>query len=72
MNFVQLATTYMVVNEELAKLPDNVIPRIFPTYSPYPKGPSFGHYCKYQLLRYKPWTGTPSNAWGDEEPTDEF
>ncbi|CAB4011401.1 ATP-dependent DNA helicase PIF1 [Paramuricea clavata] len=71
MNFVQFATTYKVVNNELTKLPENVIPRIFPTYSPNPKGPNFGHYCKYQLLRYKPWRATQNNAWGDQDPTDE-
>ena len=71
MNFVQLATTYKVVNNELTKLPENIIPRIFPTYSPNPKGPNFGLYCKYQLLRYKPWKTTQNNAWGDQEPTDE-
>ena len=37
MNFVQFATTYEVVNNELTKLPENVIPRIFPTYSPNPE-----------------------------------
>ncbi len=50
MNFVEFATTYKVVNNELTKLPENVIPRIFPTYSPNPKGPNFGLYCKYQLF----------------------
>jgi DNA replication protein DnaC len=72
MNFVQFATTYKVVNNELTKLPENVIPRIFPTYSPNPKGPNFGLYCKYQLLRYKPWRTTQNNAWGDQEPTDDI
>ena len=72
MNFVQFATTYKVVNNELTKLPENVVPRIFPTYSPNPKGPNFGLYCKYQLLRYKPWSTTQNNAWGDQEPTDEI
>ena len=71
MNFVQFATTYKVINNELKRLPENVVPRIFPTYSPNPKGPNFGLYCKYQLLRYKPWTTTQNNAWGDQEPTDE-
>jgi hypothetical protein len=62
MNFVvQFATTYKVVNNELTKLPENVIPRIFPTYSSNPKGPNFGVYCKYQLLRYKPWRTTQNN-----------
>ena len=71
MNFVQFATTYKVINNKLTKLPENIIPRIFPTYSPNPKGPNFGLYCKYQLLRYKPWKTTQNNAWGDQEPTDE-
>ncbi|CAB4012052.1 Hypothetical predicted protein [Paramuricea clavata] len=66
MNFVQFATTYKVVNNELTKLPENIIPQIFPTYSPNPKGPNFGLYCKYQLLRYKPWRTTQNNAWGDQ------
>ncbi|CAB4021637.1 Hypothetical predicted protein [Paramuricea clavata] len=30
---------------------ENIIPRIFPTYSPNPKGPNFGLHCKYHLLR---------------------
>ena len=29
-------------------------------------------YCKYQLLRYKPWKITQDNAWGDQEPSDEM
>lgn len=53
MNFVQFATTFKVVNNRLTELPENIIPRIFPTYSPNPKGPNFALYCKYQLLRYK-------------------
>ena len=36
MNFVQFDTTYKVVNNKLTKLPENVIPRIFPTYSSNP------------------------------------
>ncbi|CAB3991986.1 ATP-dependent DNA helicase PIF1 [Paramuricea clavata] len=71
MNFVQFARTYKAFNNELTKFSENVIPRIFPTYSPNPKGPNFGLYCKYQLLRYKPWRTTQNNAWGDQKPTDE-
>ena len=73
MNFVQFATTYTVVNNELSKLPKNVVPMIFQTYSPNPKGPNLGLYCKYQLLGYKPWSTTQNNAWGDVlQPTDEI
>ena len=52
MSFIQFASTYKVVNSKLTKLPNNVVPRIFPTYSSNPKGPNFALYCKYQLLRY--------------------
>ena len=37
MNFLQFARTFKVVNNELAKLPENVIPRIFPIYSSNPR-----------------------------------
>ena len=58
-NFLQFATTYKVLNNELTKLPENVIPRIFPTYSSSPKGPNFGLYCKYKILRYKTLENNP-------------
>ena len=69
-NFVQFATTFKLVNGKLEKLPDNLIPRIFPTYSCNPKGPHFALYCKYQLLRYKPWKISENNIWESEEPTE--
>ena len=71
MNFIEFATTYNVLNNKLTKLPYNVIPRIFPTYSSNQKGPNSGLHCKYQLLRYKPWRTSPNNAWGDQEATNE-
>ena len=37
MNFVQFATTYNVVNNELTKLPENVVPRIFQLILPIRK-----------------------------------
>ena len=72
MNFVQFATTYKVVNDKLTKLPANVILRIFPTYSPNPKGQNFASYCKYQLLRYKPWKLSQNNASDAQEPSDDI
>ena len=71
MNFVKFATTFKVVNGKLTKLPPNVISRIFPTFFSNPKGANFPAYCKYQLLRYKPWKLTPNNAPDDQEPSDE-
>ena len=71
LNFVQFATQFKVVNKKLTKLPDDVAPRIFLTYSSNPKGPNLAQYCKYQLLRYKPWKVSRDNAWDNEEPSDE-
>ena len=71
LNFVQFATQFKVVNKKLVTLPDNVVPRIFPTYSSNPRGSNFPQYCKYQLLRYKPWKKTQENAWDNEETSDE-
>ncbi|CAB4012614.1 Hypothetical predicted protein [Paramuricea clavata] len=70
MNFVQFATTYKVVNNELTKLPENIIPRIFATYSPNPKGPNFGLYCKYQLLRLGTLQAVIESQEAEDEPSE--
>ena len=72
LNFVQFATQFKGVNNKLTRLADNVVPKIFPTYSSNPRGPNFGQYCKYQLLRYKPWKTKEKNAWDDEDETDDI
>ena len=71
LNFIQFATKFKVVRSKLTKMPENIILKVFPTYSSNPRGPNFALYCKYQLLRYKPWLRTQSNAWGDVESTSE-
>ena len=71
MNFFQFATRFTVVNKTLRKLADNAIPKIFPTYSPNPKGQNYALYCKYQLPRYKPWKEARANIWDNQEETDE-
>ncbi|XP_068692831.1 uncharacterized protein [Montipora foliosa] len=70
LNFIHFATKFKVVSSKLTKMPEN-IPKVFPTYSSNPRGPNFALYCKYQLLRYKPWLRTQSNAWGNVEATSE-
>ena len=64
-NFITFATKYKVVNNKLTAQAENTVPRIFPVYSPNNKGPNFPLYCKYHLLRYKPWHTTRENVWGD-------
>ena len=71
-NFVNFATKYKLVNSKLVAQPDNIIPRFSPVYSPNNKGPNFPLYCKYQLLRCKPWHTTQENAWDDEPGFEEI
>jgi hypothetical protein len=65
-------TKYKVVNKKLSNQSHNVISRTFPVYSADPRSPNFGLYCKYQLLKYKPWHTIPDNAWGDQIGNDEL
>jgi len=39
------------VDKTFTKLPDNVVPRMFPTHSFNPNGPNFAQYCKYQASK---------------------
>ena len=58
------------MNNKLDKQSENVVPRIFPTYSPNPKGCHYPLYCKYQLLRFKPWKKNITNAWNGQQESD--
>ena len=71
-NFVTFASKYKLVNKKLTSQPQNTVPRVFPVFSSNPKGPNFGLYCKYQLLKYKPWQTTQENAWGDQQGSDDI
>lgn len=72
LNFISFATKYKLVKNKLSTQPYNTIPSIFPVYSSNAKGENFGLYCKYQLLRYKPWQTTQDNAWGDQPGSNEI
>ena len=72
LNFIHFATKYKLVNNKLTVQPHNMIPRVFPVFSSNSKGPNFGLYCKYQLLKHKPWHTTQDNAWDCQEGTDEI
>ena len=48
------------------------IVRTFPKVSGNPHGPDFGRCSKYQLIKFKPWEGEPSNAWANEVESDEM
>lgn len=70
LNFLEFATEYVIKKGKLETRSPNVVPRIFPTYSSNPKGENYGLYCKYQLLKYKPWKDSPNDIWGTVNPDD--
>lgn len=71
MSLVEFIETYRLVKGKLVNQSSLIVPRVFPNYSPNPKGKFYSLFCKYQLLRYKPWTNNPNNAWNSEEPSDQ-
>ena len=48
-----------------------VIVKTYPNYSSNPKNEDYGLFCKYQLLKYKPWQCTPDDAWDNLEQSEE-
>lgn len=54
---------YYVTKGELKRRKQEVIIRTFPIFSPNPSGKNYGNYCKYALIKYKPWSGEVNTAW---------
>ena len=65
LNFLQFVSSYFVKNDSLCKRKNMAIVRTFPNYPSNPKGSNFALFCKYQLLKYKPWQTVPDNAWNN-------
>ena len=63
-NFVQFASNYYKKKQSLAKRSAPVVLKIFLKFSCNPKGPNYDLYCKYQLLKYKPWLNKVEDASG--------
>ena len=71
LNIVEFSSCYMVQNQTLKKHPTPVVVKTIPIYSSNPNGNNFPTYCKYQLLKFKPWINNPADAWDNaDEETD--
>ena len=70
-NIIQFVSTYALSQNDLVYRANQVIVRTFPTYSSDPKSKNFGLYCKYQLLKFKPWQTHPQNAWNNLPECDD-
>ena len=62
-NLYNFAANYTVVKGRLRKRNSPVVVRTFPCYSSNPHSEQYSQHCKYQLMKYKPWSIDPSSAW---------
>ena len=63
LNLLQFASAYFVTKGELKQRKQEVIIRTFPIFSPNPLGKNYGNYCKYALIKCKPWSRDIKTAW---------
>ena len=70
LNFIQFATKYKYFSSGLTLQGKNIVPKVFPKYSPN-SGPHFPMYCKYQLILHKPWILRPDDAWNNYMQADD-
>lgn len=57
---------------EIVKRKKPVIVRPIPNFSSNPNGINYAQYCKYQLLKLKPWANQYQNAWDNDQQSDEI
>ena len=70
-DFAQFTSTYINKGSKLEKRKRPVIVKTYPNYSSNPQNQHYGLFCKYQLLKYKPWEHTPDDAWNNAEQCSE-
>ena len=68
-NFSQFVSQYILREKKIQKRRKPAIPKIWPNYSASASSPNYHLYCKYALMRYKPWTLSPASLWSSAEPT---
>ena len=73
-NLIQFASTFSSPkndSDELNLRSNPVIVKTFPNYSEDPNGPNYALYCKFQLIKLKPWQISPNTLWNTDSPTDD-
>ena len=70
LNFIQFASSFCKGKIGIARRKTDVVVRTHPNYSSDPKGRSYSLFCKYQLLKYKPWLHSFDSARDDQDNSD--
>lgn len=69
LSVLQIASVFTEYKGEVKKRSSPVIVRTFQVYSSNPQSDNYHFYCKYQLIKHRPWINQPYNAWGGGEGT---
>ena len=62
-NLINFCSNYFVLNSKLKKRSKSVIVKTYPYLTCSPKNELYPTFCKYQLIKYKPWSIVIENAW---------
>lgn len=72
-NLVKFISMFILKGKKLTRRSKDVIVKTSPNYSSSPTNGHYGLFCRYQLLKYKQWKGTPNMAWNSlEQNNDTF
>lgn len=70
-NLVKFISMFILKGKKLTRRSKDVIVKTSPNYSSSPTNGHYGLFCRYQLLKYKQWKGTPNMAWNNLEQNDD-
>ena len=62
-NLIDFFAKYEIVGDKLIMKSKTTIIRTVPNFSSNLEGNNYDKYCKYQLLKYKPWDTGPNSVW---------
>ena len=71
-NFCKFVSTFSIKMSKLQKRKKEVVVKTYLNYSSNPENEHYSLFCKYRLLKYKPWKFTPDDAWNGLQENDTF
>ena len=71
LNLCQFVSQYNIVSNRIVVRPKSIVLQTYPSYYSNPDSPHYPLFCKYQLIKYKPWEGRVCNVWGSEHESPE-
>ena len=69
-NLKDFFAKYTVNDNDVKLRPQPVIVRTFPSYSYNPQGENYSLYCRFQLLKYHPWSNSTFYTWQTGDATE--